>query len=234
VASVGNLETYGLFPDLEDEWLKKYALEAFSKMYGGDQGKDAVMDFLGQTGRDALKGADILRTAPAKYSSNVEYAANPIAQSLRSVAQVMFADLGTRIYYTQHGSFDTHSGELISHAQLWQDVAGGVGDFMDDLEEHGREDDTVIFLFSEFGRRIKDNGSGTDHGSGGVAFVVGGQANGGMYGAYPSLEEQDQLEGDLHFNNDFRSTYSTILEQWLGLEAAPIVNGQFPQLEFIR
>ena len=234
VASVGNLETYGLFPDLEDEWLKKYALEAFSKMYGGDQGKDAVMDFLGQTGRDALKGADILRTAPAKYSSSIEYAANPIAQSLRSAAQVMFADLGTRIYYTQHGSFDTHSGELASHAQLWQDVAGGVGDFMDDLKEHGREDDAVILLFSEFGRRIKDNGSGTDHGSGGVAFVVGGQINGGMHGAYPSLKEEDQLEGDLHFNNDFRGTYSTILEQWLGLDAAPIVNGQFPQLEFIK
>ena len=234
VASVGNLETYGLFPDLEDEWLKKYALEAFSKMYGGDQGKDAIMDFLGQTGRDALKGADILRTAPAKYSSSIEYAANPIAQSLRSAAQVMFADLGTRIYYTQHGSFDTHSGELASHAQLWQDVAGGVGDFMDDLKEHGREDDAVILLFSEFGRRIKDNGSGTDHGSGGVAFVVGGQVNGGMHGAYPSLKEEDQLEGDLHFNNDFRGTYSTILEQWLALEAAPIVNGQFPQLEIIK
>ena len=234
VASVGNLETYGLFPDLEDEWLKKYALEAFSKMYGGDQGKDAIMDFLGQTGRDALKGADILRTAPAKYSSSIEYAANPIAQSLRSAAQVMFADLGTHIYYTQHGSFDTHSGELASHAQLWQDVAGGVGDFMDDLKEHGREDDAVILLFSEFGRRIKDNGSGTDHGSGGVAFVVGGQVNGGMHGAYPSLKEEDQLEGDLHFNNDFRGTYSTILEQWLALEAAPIVNGQFPQLEIIK
>ena len=234
VASVGNLETYGLYPDLKDEWLKKYALEAFSKMYGGEQGQDAVMNFLGQTGRDALKGADILRTAPAQYSSNVEYAANPIAQSLKSAAQVMFADLGTRIYYTQHGSFDTHSGELVSHAKLWEEVAGGVGDFMDDLKEHGREDDAIILIFSEFGRRIKDNGSGTDHGSGGLAFVVGGQVNGGMHGAYPSLKEEDQLEGDLHFNNDFRSTYSTILEQWMGLEAASIVNGKFPQLDFIK
>ena len=96
VASVGNLETYGLFPDVQDEKLRKYALEAFAKMYGGDKGKDAVMDFLGQTGTDALKGADILRTAPARYSSSVEYAANPIAESMKSVAQVMFADLGTR------------------------------------------------------------------------------------------------------------------------------------------
>ena len=234
VASVGNLETYGLFPDVQDEQLRKYALEAFAKMYGGDKGKDAVMDFLGQTGSDALKGADILRTAPAQYTSSVEYAANPIAQSLRSAAQVMFADLGTRIYYTQHGSFDTHSGELASHAKLWQEVSGAVSDFMDDLKEHGREDDAIVFIFSEFGRRIRDNGSGTDHGSGGVAFVVGGQVDGGLYGQYPSLRPEDQLEGDLRFNNDFRSTYSTILDQWLGLEAEPIVNGRFEQIDFLR
>jgi uncharacterized protein (DUF1501 family) len=234
VASVGNLETYGLYPDMEDEFMRKYALDAFSKMYGPSEGGSAVLDFLGQTGSDALKGADILRTAPARYSSSVEYASNSFAQSLRSVAQVMFADLGTRIFYTQHGSFDTHSGELATHAKLWDDIAGAVGDFMDDLKEHDREDDAIIFVFSEFGRRIKDNGSGTDHGSGGVAFVIGNSVNGGLYGEYPSLELDRQLEGDLHFNNDFRSTYSTILEQWLDIEAAPIVNGQFEQFEFIK
>ena len=233
VASVGNLETYGLFPDIEDETLRKYALEAFAKMYGGERGRDPVMDFLGQTGSDALKGADILRTAPEKYSSGIEYAADPMAQSLRSVAQVMFADLGTRVYYTQHGSFDTHSGELATHAKLWDEVSGAVGDFYDDLKEHDREDDAVILIFSEFGRRIRDNGSGSDHGSGGVAFVVGGGVKGGMYGTYPSLREEDQLEGDLHFNNDFRGTYSTILERSLGLEAVPIVNGKFEQIDFL-
>ncbi len=234
VASVGNLETYGLFPDMQDEALRKFALETFAKMYGGARGGDAVMDFLGQTGTDALKGADILRTAPAMYSSSVEYAANPIAQSLKSAAQVMFADLGTRIFYTEHGSFDTHSGELKTHAQLWDDVAGGIGDFMDDLKEHGREDDVAILVFSEFGRRIKDNGSGTDHGSGGIAFVIGGQVEGGMYGEYPSLKEEDQLDGDLHYNNDFRSTYTTILEDWMRLEAAPIVNGRFESFDLIK
>ena len=233
VASVGNLETYGLFPDVKDEVLRKYALDTFAKMYGGANGGDPVMEFLGRTGMDALKGADILRTGPEKYSSSVEYAANPIAQSLRSVAQVMFADLGTRIYYTQHGSFDTHAGELDGHAKLWDEVAGGVGDFMDDVREHGYQDDTIILLFSEFGRRIRDNGSGTDHGSGGLAFVIGDPVKGGMYGEYPSLKEEDQLEGDLLFNNDFRQTYATILEQWLGLDAAPIVNGRFEQFDLI-
>jgi uncharacterized protein (DUF1501 family) len=233
VASVGNVETYGLFPDVQDEILRRRTLEAFARAYGGAQGRDLVLDFLGQTGKDALKGADILRTAPEKYSSSIEYAQNPIAQNLKSVAQVMFADLGTQIYYTQHGSFDTHGGEPETHAKLWREVAGAVGDFYADLKEHGQEDEAIIFLFSEFGRRIRDNGSGTDHGSGGVALVIGGAVRGGMYGEYPSLQEEHQLDGDLRANNDFRSTYSTILERWLGLEAPPIVNGYFEQLDFI-
>ena len=233
VASVGNLETYGLFTDIEDEATRSLALRAFAHMYGGVQGKDPVLDFLGQTGSNALKGADILRTAPEKYSSSIEYAANPISQSMKSVAQVLFADLGTRVFYTQHGSFDTHSGELTSHAKLWQEVTGAIGDFYDDLKEHGREDEVVVLVFSEFGRRIKDNGSGTDHGAGGVAFVIGSEVKGGMYGQYPSIREADQLEGDLHFNNDFRSTYSTIIENWFGLDAVPIVNGTFEQFDFV-
>ena len=233
VASVGNVETYGLFTDVQDEVLKRRTLEAFARAYGGAQGWDPVLDFLGQTGKDALKGADILRTAPEKYSSSIEYTQNPIAQNLKSVAQVMFADLGTQVYYTQHGSFDTHGGEPETHAKLWWEVAGAMGDFYADLKEHGQEDEAIIFLFSEFGRRIRDNGSGTDHGSGGVALVIGGAVRGGMYGEYPSLQEEHQLDGDLRANNDFRSAYSPILERWLGLEAPPIVNGHFEQLDFI-
>ena len=233
VASVGNLETYGLFPDVREEQTREFALEAFSRMYGA-MGRGDVIDHLAQTGTDAQKGADILRTAPGKYSSSVEYGPASIAQNLKGVAQVLFADLGTRIYFTQHTSFDTHGGELSAHAKLWRDVAGAVSDFYADLKEHGRENDVVILAYSEFGRRIQDNGSGTDHGSGGVAFVIGDPVKGGMYGEYPSLKEEDQLNGDLHFNNDFRSTYSTILDQWLRLDAVPIVNGQFEQFDFFK
>ncbi len=233
VASVGNLETYGLLPDIQDEHSRKLALEAFTQIYGTGEGKDAVGQFLGQTGTDALKGADILRTAPERYSSTVEYADSPVAQSLKSVAQVMTADLGTRIYYAQHGSFDTHAAQLDAHATLWTDVSNAIGDFMDDLKEHDMEDDAIVLVFTEFGRRIKDNSAGTDHGSGGVSFVLGSQVDGGFYGAYPSLREKDQVEGDLRFNNDFRGTYSTIADRWLGLDPDPIANGQFEQLDFI-
>ena len=112
-------------------------------------------------------------------------------------------------------------------------MSGAIGAFYEDLQAHGWENDTTILIWTEFGRRIRDNGTGTDHGSGGTAFVIGGAVHGGMYGQYPSLKLEDQLEGDLHFNNDFRSTYATILERWLGLEAVPIVNGHFEQFDFI-
>ena len=232
VASVGNLETYGLFPDIKDEAARNLALEAFTQMYGGS-GRDVIANFISQTGTDALKGADILRVAPRQYSSSVEYADNPIAENMKSIAQVMTAGLGTRVYYTQHGSFDTHASELTSHAKLWQDVSGAVGDFMDDMKEHDMDKDVVVLLFSEFGRRIRDNGAGTDHGSGGVAFVIGGDVNGGMYGDFPSLDDDKQMEGDLHFSNDFRSTYSTIAERWLGIDPVTTTNGQYEQFDFI-
>ena len=232
VASVGNLETYGLMPDIKDEAARKIALEAFSQIYGGS-GKDAISQFISQVGMDALKGADILRAAPAKYASGIEYADTPISQNMKNIAQVMFADVGTRVFYTQHGSYDTHSNELNAHAKLWTDVSTAVADFMDDLKEHDRDKDTLVLMFSEFGRRINDNGAGTDHGSGGVAFVIGGDVDGGFYGEFPSLREEDQLEGDMHFNNDFRITYSTILDRWMGVDPAPITNGSFEQFDFI-
>ena len=233
VASVGDLETYGLLPDIREQSARELALKTFSQIYGGAMAHDAVSQFIGQTGIDALRGADILRTAPEKYSSGVEYADTPIAQSMKSIAQVITADLGTRIYYAQHGSFDTHAAELDAHAKLWTDTSAALGDFMDDLKEHDAEDDVLVLVFSEFGRRIQDNSAGTDHGSGGVSFVIGGSVNGGLYGEYPSLEEKDHLEGDLHFNTDFRSIYSTIADRWLGVDPDPVANGHYEQLDFI-
>jgi len=91
----------------------------------------------------------------------------------------------------------------------------------------------MLMVFSEFGRRVKDNGSGTDHGAGGHCFIIGDQVKGGLYGEYPSLDAEKLDDGDLQHNNDFRGVYSTILEKWMGLDAKPIVGGEFEQLAFI-
>jgi uncharacterized protein (DUF1501 family) len=101
------------------------------------------------------------------------------------------------------------------------------------LKEHNASDNVLLLVFTEFGRRVHDNGSGTDHGSGGVAFIVGDTVKGGLYAEYPSLAEDKLLEGDLHFNNDFRSIYSTIVENWLGLDARSVVGGSFEKHSFV-
>ena len=233
VASVGNLATYGLMPDIEDTATRDLALNIFTRMYGPAEGRDAILDAIGETGMSAYLGADILRAAPTQYHSSIEYADNQIAQAMRDIAQVMFADVGTRIFYTQHGSYDTHSGELINHANLWNELATAVGDFFADLEEHGRGDEAIVMVFSEFGRRIDDNGSGTDHGSGGVAFVMGSNVKGGLYGEYPSLEPIDQVEGDMAYNNDFRGLYSTLLDGWMGIDPHPVLGGTYEQFDMI-
>ena len=233
VTSVGDLGIYGLYPDLDGDPWQKHALDTFSRMYGPEGDRSLIMEFLAQTGGGALRGAEVLRTAPERYESTVEYGASAIAQRLRDTAQVMFADLGTRIYYTQHGNFDTHSGLLADHSRLWGEVDGAVGDFWDDVKHHGRENQAVMMIFTEFGRRIADNGTGCDHGSAGVALVIGGAVNGGLYGKFPSLKAEDQIEGDMKPDNDFRSTYTTVLERWLGVEAAPIVNGHHEQFDFL-
>ena len=233
VASVGNLETYGLLPDIDDENVRYHALDALGRMYGPAGGRDMVAQALSENGSQALMGADILRTAPEQYSSSVEYAPSSIGRKMRDIAQVHLADLGTRILYTSHASFDTHASQLPVHAQLWKDVSAAVGDFFDDLREHDAADNVVLVMFSEFGRRVHDNGSGTDHGAGGVAFVIGDRVQGGHYSEYPSLKPEDLQTGDLVPNYDFRGFYSTLLEDWLGLDGAPIVGGRFEKLDFI-
>lgn len=235
VASVGALESYGLYTGLAGARNRDAMLDTVSRIYqpmadGGFPSRRIL-----ETGRGALDGADLLREAPSKYTSDIEYPEdNPIAQSLKGIAQVMSANLGTRIYYAAHGSFDTHTNELVNHALLWDQVSTAVACFWDDVERQGKGQETVIWMFSEFGRRIADNGAGTDHGSGGVAFMIGDSVKSGLYGEYPKLAQSDQLDGDVRFNTDFRQVYATLLEDVLGVESEPVLKQKFSKLELVN
>ena len=233
VASVAVLESYGVLTGISGEPERSEALDVFARMYAPTMGSGPVMEYLGQTGLDALKGADILKTAPEKYKSGIEYANSPIGRNLEGIAKVLTADLGTRIFYTQHGGYDTHANQGPAHPKLWSELSQAVTDFYADLKEHDTADNVLMFVFTEFGRRVKDNGSGTDHGSGGLALAIGDPVKGGMYSEYPSLKAEDLLEGDLHFNMDYRGVYGTMVEKWLGLEANSVVGGNFEQLDFV-
>ena len=236
ITSVSNLENYGVLstvPGIDPQQDRTKILERFARMYAPAIGTGATMDYLGQTGRDALKGADILKVAPEKYTSTIEYAETPIAKYLRDVARVYLADLGTQVFYTSHGPFDTHFNQPPMHQKLWTDVSNAVSDFFDDLKEHDAGDNLIMIMFTEFGRRVRDNGTGTDHGAAGGAFVIGNNVKGGMYGTYPSLKAEDLNQGDLDPNYDFRGFYSTVVEKWLGLDPVPIVGGNIAQMAYI-
>ncbi|MBI2965055.1 MAG: DUF1501 domain-containing protein [Chloroflexi bacterium] len=234
VISVAHLESYGLLTTLAGNE-QRSALNAFTRMYAPEEFGEAslVLGHIGQTGRDALTGADMLKVAPQRYESNVEYANDPLSQSLKGIAQVHLAGIGTRIFYAQHGGYDVHGSQRQTQPRLWSQVSRAVSDFFADLHAHDAADNVIMMVFSEFGRRVRDNGNGTDHGSGGGAFLIGDRVAGGLYAEYPSLAPDKQASGDLAFNNDFRTLYSTVLEKWFGLDATPIVNGSFEQFEGI-
>jgi len=236
VASVGDLETYGLLTGIEGTDQRSEALDVFGRMYSPAIGRGAVMDYIRNTGTDALKGADILATAPNMYTSNVEYSSTSVGQYLKNIAQTHLAGFGTRVLYTTspYNGFDTHANEAALHAGLWSDVSATIDTFMTDLRDHDASDNVTLLFFSEFGRRIVDNGSGTDHGAAGVAFAVGEHVKGGLYGEYPSLELGKQEDGgNLKFNLDFRSIYTTLLEDWLSLDAKAIIGSSHEKVSFL-
>ena len=234
VACVSSLDSYGLMTHMQDDALREKVLDVFKNMYSQAIGSGPVMDYLTQTGLDALRGADIINSVVPKYASTVEYASNSFSKAMKSAAQVLQADIGTRVCYTQHGSFDAHTNGINLQAGLLTDVSGGIYDFYTDMKEHDQSEDVLIFVFSEFGRRVNDNGDGTDHGSGGVAFVIGDGVRGGHHSYYPSLHSKDLVEGDLAFNLDFRSVYTELLEDWLEVDARPIVKGEYEKVGFLR
>ena len=232
VTSVSNLDNYGLMTGIEIEEQRNQALDIFKQMYGPAIGTARSWSTCPRTGQDVLSGADILKVAPERYESTIEYADNAIAKSLRDVARVHTADLGTRIFYTSHGGYDTHANEVPDASQAGRRPFGRDLDFFADIEEHDADDNVVMLVFTEFGRRVYDNGSGTDHGSGGGAFVIGKPVEGGMYAEYPSLNPSDWVNSgeDLPHTIDYRGIYGTVLEQWLGVEAAPIVLDSYEQI----
>ena len=229
----GPLERYGFLPQVQGNE-RAHVLDRFAKMYAPAIGVGPVMDYLSETAIDSLKGEDIIKVVPGQYSSTVQYPNSPIARKLKGIAQVHIGEIGSRIFYCDHSTFDTHAGQNPGHGNLWTAVTEGIDAFMKDLREHNHADNVIMLMFSEFGRRVRDNGSGTDHGAGGVAFVLGEKVKGGHYGEMPSLKPEHLVQGDLDPNMDFRSVYATILDKWLKLNPAPIVNGTFEQPAFLN
>ncbi|MEP7309127.1 MAG: DUF1501 domain-containing protein [Acidobacteriota bacterium] len=195
----------------------------------------------------ALATLDRVATV-ASYTGTVTYPANNgFAQALKAVAGAMVRSIGTKIFYVTTGGFDNHSGQNVNAANgtyynLMATLNDGLLAFYTDLSNQGLHTDTLVLTFSEFGRRITENGSnGTDHGAASVMFALGGNVKGGLYGSAPSLNPEpgnptlENNGGDVAFETDFRSVYARVIDQWLGADSRSILGGDFraPALTFV-
>ena len=180
----------------------------------------------------AQRGSQELPKLVAGYKTDAAYPATPIGRSLALAAQIIGSQLGTRVLYVQHGSFDTHAAQKPTQDRLLAEFSNAMKAFYDDLAAHGNDKRTLTMTFSEFGRRVAENASrGTDHGEAAPIFLVGGAVKGGLYGTHPSLDDLDN--GDIKFTTDFRSVYATVIEKWFGRPTAGILAGTFPPLPML-
>jgi uncharacterized protein (DUF1501 family) len=194
---------------------------------------NATLDFLAATARNAADSSDFVRQASAAYRTPVDYGiGNAFGGGLQRVAALIAAGMKSRLYYVtyQGNSFDTHVQQGDVHSRLLMYTADAVRAFMEDLARIGRADDVAVLMFTEFGRRVEENGSlGTDHGTATPMFLFGKHVKGGFYGRPPSLTDLD--DGNLKMTTDFRRVYATAIKEWLGYDdTETVLKGRFDPL----
>ena len=202
------------------------------------------LSFVNATAQAALATLDRVATV-ASYTGSVAYANDGLSQALKTVAGAMVRGIGTRVFWVQTGGYDTHAGQGTlagAYANLLGTLNTSLSAFYADLRNQGLLQDTLVLQFSEFGRRIAENGSqGTDHGAAGMMMALGGPVNGGLYGTAASLNPaagNPTLEnngGDVTYETDFRSVYARVIDNWLGVDSVGILGGNFrsPALSFV-
>jgi len=190
--------------------------------------------FVNGTNLGAIETLDRVALATA-YTPTVAYPNNSFALAMRTVAGAIARGIGSKVFWVQTGGYDTHAQQG-SDAGNYGNLMGTLGDglwaFYSDVRNQGLSNDTTVIVFSEFGRRISENGSaGTDHGAAGLMMVLGGSVRGGLHGTAASLTPGNPTlennSGDVHYETDFRSVYARLLDGWLGVNSVPILNGDF-------
>jgi len=199
----------------------------------GQGADDDLGLFLRRSLLDAYTTSDRLDTVVKGGSNQAPYPEAELAQRLRLTAQLIKAGMGTRVYYTEQGDYDTHGHQLARQAPLLEELFASLRAFLDDLAESRLAERVLVMVFSEFGRRVAENGSmGTDHGTAGPVFLAGPAVRPGVAGPYPSLT--DLRDGDLKMTVDFRRVYASVLERWLGLPSRDALGAAFEPLPLVR
>jgi uncharacterized protein (DUF1501 family) len=203
------------------------------RLAGTQTTEDDLAAFVRRSMLDAYATADRVADLARAGGRESRYPATGLAGRLRTVAGLIKAGLGSRVFYTTQGSYDTHVGQLQTHPALLSELFSAIRSFLDDMAASGLAQRVAVLCFSEFGRRVSENGSaGTDHGSAGPVFIAGESVNAGLLGTYPSLTDLE--DGDLKSSTDFRRVYASVLEQWLALPSGAALAGQFAPMALFR
>jgi len=198
------------------------------------QNGQSALDFLERTSMDAQVSSEKIRAIAAKVKGNANYPNTALAKNLQLVSRLIGGGLPTRVFYVSQGGYDTHTNQRGGQDGRLKELGDAVKAFTDDLTGMGQFDRVMIMTFSEFGRRVTENGSrGTDHGAAAPMFLVGSHMKAGLLGKEPSLAPADLKDGDIQYNTDFRSVYASILENWLKTPSVPILGKQFPTMPLV-
>ena len=198
---------------------------------GGIVGEDNA-SFLERVALNAQVSSDEVVKMARQHKAKTVYPTTQLGQSLGLVGRMIAGGMPTRVYYVNHGGFDTHKQQEGRHEQLLGQMDAALKAFFQDLKVQGNYQRVTVMTFSEFGRRVAQNASGgTDHGQGSCLFVAGGGVNGGCYGQYPSLTNLSR--GDLKFTTDFRKVYATLLDDWLKTDSQKILGQKFGGLGLV-
>jgi uncharacterized protein (DUF1501 family) len=232
VPSINSLDEFAVRVDGSAAQPDQKAEQAMIRQLNSLHDASPALQFLARQSTNAIVSSEeIRRLSSSGYKPDAQYAPG-LGFQLRLIAQIINANLGTKLFYTEVGGFDTHSNQVQQHEQLLGRVAAAISAFHKDLNAKGFGKKVTVMCFSEFGRRVSQNDSnGTDHGAPGPMFVSGGSVKGGLYGAYPSLTELE--DGDLKYTTDFRRVYSTLLDKWLNADSTTVLQNRFEGMEFL-
>ncbi len=226
IPAVPGLESYAMIADRNAAARNAFSLQARDRALPF---RSPYLAHVMEIEANAQRSSEELPRLVAGYTSKASYPATGLGRSLALAAQIVGSNLGTRVVYVELGSFDTHVSQKTTQNLLLAQFSDAVAAFYQDLAAHGNERRVLTLTFSEFGRRIEENGSrGTDHGEASPLFLIGGGVKGGLYGTLPDLAATNM--GNLRYTTDFRSVYATVLERWLGRPSAPVLSGTFQML----
>ncbi|MDR7483178.1 MAG: DUF1501 domain-containing protein [Armatimonadota bacterium] len=224
-------ETFQWMPSLEGTGARE-ELALFRALNAPAPNEPGTIDFLRHTAMNAVLASERVRDAVRRYKGGIDYPNHRFAAQLRLIAQMIAGGLPTRVYYAHMTGFDTHANQQGAHDLLLEQLSTGIDAFYRDLEAQGNAERVVVMAFSEFGRRVAENGSaGTDHGTAAPVFVFGRRIRPGLHGRHPGLT--DLVDGDLKHHVDFRAVYATLLDRWLGADPNQILGGEFERVPFL-